>query len=844
MKPIVTIAIPDIAGPLARAQTLDALARNTPEAHEIILFVKEGQEQSTVEDVTRLPVPSPLEVPAALNRLLRQCPTPYILLLEAGAIVTPGWLGRLLSAFQDTTVGLSGPSTNLSWNEQQVLPRFAGTRWAGQQIDACAVSVAARYAGQQRTLNTLHSLGDFCYLFKRLVAENIGGFDEAYGAGPCWEIDFTTRTARAGFRAVWVLDAYVHRSFPSSQPWDAHLFSRNKHLYQDRFCGLRLRGMKAGYEAHCRGEACEHFAPQELITVRLDTAAQETREAEVVALHDQTHGTRSVSSDALRVALVHENNSDGLPSEHERGAGTAPHAERDMIFPLISCIMPTRNRRAFVRQALAYFERQDYPNKELIIVDDGEDQVADLAASLPNVRYVARSQQMSIGAKRNLACELARGSIIAHWDDDDWYAADRLSYQAAPLLAGQADITGLETACFFDLLRWQAWTCSSALHRRLFVGNVHGGTIVYWRRVWEHLSRYPNLTVAEDAHFLLTAPRRQALLQKLPHERRFIYVRHGGNAWRFPLGTYLDPAGWQRADPDAYLPAEDQAFYRDVSSQFVTGRHSSFVGNQGAPQARTAAAKSEEATPGMTTHASVTGNSNLAKPDQQPLVSCIMPTFNRSRYVQQSIQYFLRQDYPNRELIILDDSPQPIEELIPADPHIRYIHLGTRMILGAKRNLACHLARGPIIAHWDDDDWIAPHRLRVQIKLLEQQHAELCGAYRQLYYDRDNDKAWLYQYPLPARRIPLGNTLCYCKSLWERNPFPEIAVGEDTRFAWSRTIRTTAFLDDETFYIGIIHRDNTSRKILTGACWHVHPVEEIYCLFGTDLEFYRSSQSR
>ncbi|HET9920048.1 MAG TPA: glycosyltransferase family 2 protein [Ktedonobacteraceae bacterium] len=225
-------------------------------------------------------------------------------------------------------------------------------------------------------------------------------------------------------------------------------------------------------------------------------------------------------------------------------------------------------------------------------------------------------------------------------------------------------------------------------------------------------------------------------------------------------------------------------------------------------------------------------------PDTFPLVSCIMPTYNRQRYVEQSIRYFLRQDYPNRELIILDDSPQAIDELIPADPRIHYTHLEARMILGAKRNLACRLAHGSIIAHWDDDDWIAPQRLRVQVELLERQRAELCGTYRQLYYDSDNHQAWLYEYPHVARRLPLGNTLCYRKALWQRNPFPEIAVGEDTRFVWSRQVRNIAFLNDHSFYVGLIHRGNTSRKILTGACWHSRPVEEVSMLLGPDADFY------
>ena len=66
-----------------------------------------------------------------------------------------------------------------------------------------------------------------------------------------------------------------------------------------------------------------------------------------------------------------------------------------------------------------------------------------------------------------------------------------------------------------------------------------------------------------------------------------------------------------------------------------------------------------------------------------PLVSCIMPTFNRRAFAGQAIEYFLRQDYPNRELIILDDGTDAIGDLVPADPRIRYLRLNKKYLLGA-----------------------------------------------------------------------------------------------------------------------------------------------------------------
>lgn len=187
MEPLVTIIIPDIAGVTACATTLASLARHTPEQYEVMLLIAEsrrGQAPLQVgQHVRTVVVSNPANIPASLNQVLATSTTPFLLLLESGAIVTHAWLTRLLAPFADTTVGLSGPSTNICWNEQQVVPHGAGVRRSLQQIDAYAATNAINHLNQRRNLDTLHSLNDFCYLFKRAVAEQLGGFDEAYGSG-------------------------------------------------------------------------------------------------------------------------------------------------------------------------------------------------------------------------------------------------------------------------------------------------------------------------------------------------------------------------------------------------------------------------------------------------------------------------------------------------------------------------------------------------------------------------------------------------------------------------------------------------------------------------------------
>ncbi|HEY7066794.1 MAG TPA: glycosyltransferase [Chloroflexota bacterium] len=841
MDSLVTIAILDLAGPAALAHTLAALARHTSEPHDVALLVADGaaapERAPSGRPLRIVAAPAPLGAPAALNLLLAAGTAPHVLLLESSATVTAGWLQRLLRALDAPAVGLSGPSTNAAWNEQQVLPRGGGLDWPAAQIDAFAAALVARHGDCYQPLNTLHSLADFCYLFKRSVAERLGGFDESYGPGPCWEIDFTTRAARAGFGAVWVMGAYVHRG---PQPLaraqlTRQLFVTSKHLYQDRFCGLRLRDEATSYEPHCRGEACEHFAPPDLIRLDLGAPRQPPATAAHVALRPPPATTPDAAPRESPATAP-----DTVPRQPPAATAALPTLPAEAPpLPLVSCIMPTRNRPDFVAQAIRYFERQDYPNRELIVVDDGDESVAHLIPAGGRIQYVAVPGRQAIGVKRNLACELAQGAIIAHWDDDDWYAADRLTRQTAPLVAGTADVTGLAAGCFFDLDRWQAWTITPELHRRLFVHDVHGGTLVFWRRIWERLARYPAISVAEDALFLRQACRAGARLEKLANGGTFVYLRHGANAWRFPLGTYVDPAGWQPVDAESALPAGDRPFYaahcpaaparapeQPIAPRTVLLRRSLLTLDY--PTERSEYQERPPAAPAL-----------LGR-EREPLVTCIMPTADRRRFVAQAIYYFLRQDYERRELLILDDGSDPIGDLVPADARIQYVPLDRRLVLGVKRNLACELAAGDLIAHWDDDDWIAPQRLGLQVAALQRARADLCGASRQLYYDPAGERAWLYQYPPSRGRWLAGNTLCYRREFWEQNRFPEIGVGEDTRFLWRAGEANGVVLPEHDCVVGVVHARNTSPKATTGPYWLPRPVEDAHRLLRPDLAFYKN----
>jgi hypothetical protein len=227
--------------------------------------------------------------------------------------------------------------------------------------------------------------------------------------------------------------------------------------------------------------------------------------------------------------------------------------------------------------------------------------------------------------------------------------------------------------------------------------------------------------------------------------------------------------------------------------------------------------------------------------ESSPLVTCLMLTCDRRRFVPLAIDCFLRQDYPNRELLIADDGRDAVADLVPFDARIRYVRLSSRLPVGSKRNAACELAAGDVILHWDDDDWSAPWRVSVQVRALLDGDADVCGLDRVLFYEPAADRAWEYAYPVGGRPWVHGATLCYRKEFWERHRFADIQIGEDTRFVWSSRGGRVRPLQDQRFFVGTIHRNNASPKQTTHARWRPRPASDIHALMGEASERYRRS---
>lgn len=197
---------------------------------------------------------------------------------------------------------------------------------------------------------------------------------------------------------------------------------------------------------------------------------------------------------------------------------------------------------------------------------------------------------------------------------------------------------------------------------------------------------------------------------------------------------------------------------------------------------------------------------------KQPLVSCIMPTADREKYIPFAVEYFLQQDYPNKELVIIDDGKESIKHLLPEDQSIRYFYSDPLGTIGIKRNYACQQAKGDIIMHWDDDDWHASDWISKQVNFLFESGADICGIEHVHFYSPVVDTFWMGT-ALNKRKARWlnGATLAYWRSFWKLNPFQNKQTAEDDAFINSPGAKIYAhdYIDG---FVALLHPKNTTVK--------------------------------
>jgi glycosyltransferase involved in cell wall biosynthesis len=160
----------------------------------------------------------------------------------------------------------------------------------------------------------------------------------------------------------------------------------------------------------------------------------------------------------------------------------------------------------------------------------------------------------------------------------------------------------------------------------------------------------------------------------------------------------------------------------------------------------------------------------------EPLVSIVLPTYNGSRYLSQSIQSCLEQTYTNWELIIVDDastdnSLKIIEQYLLVDNRLKCIRHDTNRKLPAALNTGFNKAKGKYFTWTSDDNCFRPPALEQMVDCLEK-NTEAGIVYSDYSIIDDAGKTLSKITVLPPEQLTCGNivraSFLYRKKIHER----------------------------------------------------------------------------
>lgn len=251
-------------------------------------------------------------------------------------------------------------------------------------------------------------------------------------------------------------------------------------------------------------------------------------------------------------------------------------------------------------------------------------------------------------------------------------------------------------------------------------------------------------------------------------------------------------------------------------------------------------------------------------------VSVIAPTINPRHWSHESLyRSFAEQTHALKELLVLDEGPEPSPffATIVANPQVSYTHICTRpeqrqqtlerlreasvraetpesrrawgaligelegsgaLSIGVKRNWLVAQARGPLIAHFDDDDVYLPSYLSRMAAVLMGSGAGLVKLASWLHFDANRDALAYFDgnrvravstYGGASQRTfwGYGFSYVYLRFLALEVPFEPLNNDEDNTFILAAARRTTvlayADMPGDATVCHVAHRANSSRVV-------------------------------
>ncbi|MDA8381589.1 MAG: glycosyltransferase [Betaproteobacteria bacterium] len=387
--------------------------------------------------------------------------------------------------------------------------------------------------------------------------------------------------------------------------------------------------------------------------------------------------------------------------------------------PTVSIVIPCYNYGRYLSDAVGSVLGQTYQNFEIIIVDDGstDDSVSvarQLIAAHPghSIRLIAQPNSGHPGYTRNRGILSARGRYILPLDADDMLAPTMLAQCVDYLERNpQVGIVYTDREDFGESS--QTVRAGEYDFARLRYANLLSYCALFRREVWAAVGGYRADVGFEDWDFWVAAGARGYFGARIAAPL-FRYRVHGGGRYQSDLAKLEESmARIVITNKEAYGEGEVAEAERRLNG--VAGTSPSHAPTPERDGVRPSGPVPRDG-------------------KASPLVSVILPTYNRPELLSDALQSALGQTYSPIEVIVVNDAGTDVEGLVRwlgRDADVTYIRHGRNRGLAAARNTALRVARGDVIVYLDDDDLFLPEHVSTIVKALNEGH----GAF--VYTDAD-----------------------------------------------------------------------------------------------------------
>lgn len=224
----------------------------------------------------------------------------------------------------------------------------------------------------------------------------------------------------------------------------------------------------------------------------------------------------------------------------------------------------------------------------------------------------------------------------------------------------------------------------------------------------------------------------------------------------------------------------------------------------------------------------------------RPLISVIIPTFNRGHCLEESIRSVRDQNFPDFELIVVDDgSVDNTIEVVNQFPDIRFIRLDKNRGVSFARNCGLKQAQGDWIAFLDSDDLWKKGKLQAQVQWVNQ-HPDCYAVYTDEIWVRNGVRVnqmkkhqkysgEIFQYCLPLCIVSPSSVLLRTKMLNEVGGFDESMLVCEDYDLWLRIAKQYPFhfIDEKLIVKRGGHADQLSSKFWGMDRWRVYALEKL-----------------